>query len=46
MTEVVKFSIPESVKSNEPMFKSLLVLIVVTLAARIYRLMGQKRAGS
>ena len=45
MTEDVKFSIPESVKSNEPMFKSVLELIVVTLAAPHLSIMGAKKCG-
>ena len=33
MAEVVRFEVPESVKSSEPMFRSLLEMIIVTLAA-------------
>ena len=45
MTEVVKFSIPKSVKSNEPMFKSLLDMIVVTLMAPHLSIEGAKKCG-
>ena len=45
MAEVVKFRIPESVKSNEPMFKSLLELIVVTLSAPYLSITGAKKCG-
>lgn len=45
MAETVKFSIPKSVKSNEPMFKSLLEMIVVTLMAPHLSINGAKKCG-
>jgi hypothetical protein len=45
MTEKVKFSIPRSVKSNEPMFKSIREMIVVTLMAQHLSLNWAKKCG-
>jgi hypothetical protein len=45
MTEKVKFSIPKSVKSNEPMFKSILDMILVTLMAQHLSINGAEKCG-
>jgi hypothetical protein len=45
MTEKVKFSIPKSVKSNKPMFKSIMEMIVVTLMAQHLSINWAKSGG-
>jgi hypothetical protein len=45
MAEVVKFRIPKSLRSNEPMFKSLLDMIVVTLMAPHLSINWAKKCG-